>query len=202
MPVVAPPKVPSNYAANYPQGHPRAQEQFNNQRRSSGYSTLPMNIPQQQQHLINNSNSHPQQNNYSVGPHHTQMQTLSNVCTTPPLPPMPNLSDQSPISDSLPLPPFHQQIISNNSSITNNNLMANPDRHSPPLPSPPAMDDSIYNPSHNSSIIQNNNDWMPKEYVEKVIALYDYNASRNDELSFKENSTIYVSIIYIIYLCK
>lgn len=36
------------------------------------------------------------------------------------------------------------------------------------------------------------NDWIPKKYLEKVIAIYDYAAQRYDELSFQENSVIYV----------
>jgi abl interactor 2 len=33
---------------------------------------------------------------------------------------------------------------------------------------------------------------VPKNYLEKVIAVYDYAAEREDELSFQENSLIYV----------
>lgn len=35
-------------------------------------------------------------------------------------------------------------------------------------------------------------DWVPEHYLEKVIAIYDYNAEKEDELSFFENSVIYV----------
>ncbi|KAL3836796.1 hypothetical protein ACJMK2_022209 [Sinanodonta woodiana] len=37
-----------------------------------------------------------------------------------------------------------------------------------------------------------NVDWVPKEYIEKVVAIYDYGADKEDELSFSENSVIYV----------
>ncbi|OTF74340.1 SH3 domain containing protein, partial [Euroglyphus maynei] len=35
-------------------------------------------------------------------------------------------------------------------------------------------------------------DWIPTNYIEKVIAIYDYTADKDDELSFQENSLIYV----------
>ncbi|KAJ8307293.1 hypothetical protein KUTeg_015377 [Tegillarca granosa] len=35
-------------------------------------------------------------------------------------------------------------------------------------------------------------DWIPPTYLEKVIAIYDYQADKEDELSFSENAVIYV----------
>ncbi|CAG5129373.1 unnamed protein product [Candidula unifasciata] len=34
--------------------------------------------------------------------------------------------------------------------------------------------------------------WIPKHYLEKVVAIYDYQANKTDELSFAENAVIYV----------
>ena len=34
--------------------------------------------------------------------------------------------------------------------------------------------------------------WVPKNYLERVTAIYDYNADKEDELSFQEGSKIYV----------
>lgn len=34
--------------------------------------------------------------------------------------------------------------------------------------------------------------WVPKNYLEKVIAIYDYNADKEDELTFQEGQIIYV----------
>ncbi|XP_059151614.1 abl interactor 2-like isoform X3 [Physella acuta] len=34
--------------------------------------------------------------------------------------------------------------------------------------------------------------WIPKHYLEKVVAIYDYSATKSDELSFAENAVIYV----------
>ncbi|CAF0760554.1 unnamed protein product [Didymodactylos carnosus] len=35
-------------------------------------------------------------------------------------------------------------------------------------------------------------DWAPAEYLEKVIAIYDYESQREDELTFQENTIIFV----------
>ena len=34
--------------------------------------------------------------------------------------------------------------------------------------------------------------WVPKNYLEKVVAIYDYNADKEDELTFQEGQIIYV----------
>ena len=34
--------------------------------------------------------------------------------------------------------------------------------------------------------------WVPKNYLERVAAIYDYAADKDDELSFNEGATIYV----------
>lgn len=34
--------------------------------------------------------------------------------------------------------------------------------------------------------------WVPKTYLDRVVAIYDYNADKEDELSFTEGSLIYV----------
>ncbi|CAG7836408.1 unnamed protein product [Allacma fusca] len=76
-------------------------------------------------------------------------------------------------------PMSHQQII----YAENKGLGLPTGPVSPPLPPPPVdtpmMDDSIHS-------------LVPKNYIEKVIAVYDYAAERADELSFQENSVIYV----------
>ena len=46
---------------------------------------------------------------------------------------------------------------------------------------------TIHNKANN-----NEPDWVPKNYIEKVIALYDYTKDKSDELTFFENSVIYV----------
>ncbi|PRD32202.1 UNVERIFIED_CONTAM: Abl interactor 2 [Trichonephila clavipes] len=68
---------------------------------------------------------------------------------------------------------------------------------SPPLPPPPPDDDNLYHENYNPPSPPYHRrhgipDWVPKNYVEKVVAIYDYSADKEDELSFSENSIIYV----------
>ena len=53
----------------------------------------------------------------------------------------------------------------------------------------------LYGTRKNSAILPNNASlpgWVPKNYLERVTAIYDYGADKEDELSFNEGSTIYV----------
>jgi abl interactor 2 len=134
-PPIAPPQVPSNYAPNYPIGHPKA---LDSNRRGSGYSTLPLglghqsgiisNVMQQmggqatlQSHYgqsMHGSQGMPQSQPIGmVHPithpaHHHHNSASANFVVppspTPPPPPPPALHEMpvlSPISDSLPDPP-------------------------------------------------------------------------------------------------
>ncbi|KAF8790624.1 Abl interactor 2 like protein [Argiope bruennichi] len=54
---------------------------------------------------------------------------------------------------------------------------------SPPLPPPPPEDDSLYNQNYNPPsppFLHRNHDpdWVPKNYLEKVVAIYDYAADK------------------------
>jgi len=51
-----------------------------------------------------------------------------------------------------------------------------------PLPPPPTFERAAAEP-----------DWVPKNYIEKVIALYDYTKEKPDELNLCENAIIYVT---------
>lgn len=51
-----------------------------------------------------------------------------------------------------------------------------------PLPPPPTFERASSEP-----------DWVPKNYIEKVIALYDYTKVKPDELNLCENAIIYVT---------
>lgn len=172
-PPIAPPQVPSNYAPNYPVGHPRSQEL----RRGSGYSTLPMvSAPQPPQMLP------PQPQIGMVHPmtHTHHGNTLGPSSPIPPPPP-------SDIGDKIPEPPMH---------VTTD--FAHPGNISPPLPPPPPEDENMYHENYNPPspppFLRNRGEpeWVPKNYAEKVVAIYDYCADKEDELSFSENSIIYV----------
>lgn len=131
-PPIAPPQVPSNYAANYPIGHPKAHEN----RRGSGYSTLPLGLGHQSGVISNvmqqmgAQSGHQSHYGQSMGApqpigmvhplthpaHHHHNSASANFVVppspTPPPPPPPPVVHElpvSPISDSLPEPPVHLQ---------------------------------------------------------------------------------------------
>lgn len=130
VPVVAPPQVPSNYAPNYPQGHPRA----NDSRRGSGYSTLPLSMAHQpggghvaaaMQQMQQNSSTqlttgqppqvgmvHPitQQQQIQSGLGNSTNYAPQSSTPPPPPPPPPPHHDISASPDTLPPPPFHQSL--------------------------------------------------------------------------------------------
>ncbi|RWS29386.1 Abl interactor 1-like protein [Leptotrombidium deliense] len=162
-PPIAPPQVPSNYAPNYPLGHPRAHDSA---RRGSGYSTLPVSMAHQGGHIsAAMQQMNRRQDHYQHAP--LQQQQSQPIGMVHP--------------DSLPEPPLHLQ----HAHIDH---MEKPGNASPPLPPPPSIEEQMYNSDQHSQL----DDWIPKSYMEKVVAIYDYTASRDDELSFSENSVIYV----------
>ncbi|XP_075903570.1 abl interactor 1a isoform X9 [Nelusetta ayraudi] len=66
---------------------------------------------------------------------------------------------------------------------------------SPPPPPPPPVDYE----EEDAAVVQYNDpyadgdpQWAPKNYVEKVVAIYDYTRDKDDELSFIEGAIIYV----------
>ncbi|KAJ1363344.1 hypothetical protein KIN20_023189 [Parelaphostrongylus tenuis] len=61
--------------------------------------------------------------------------------------------------------------------------MLNSTHEDDPLPPPP---NSLGN------FFDANADWVPQSYIEKAIALYDYDADKPDELSLRENCIVYV----------
>lgn len=70
---------------------------------------------------------------------------------------------------------------------------------SPPLPPPPPPEPLYpgnYVPpsplAYGRQRSDSDPDWVPKTFLEKVVAIYDYAADKDDELSFSENSVIYV----------
>ncbi|XP_023806039.1 abl interactor 1 isoform X6 [Oryzias latipes] len=66
----------------------------------------------------------------------------------------------------------------------------------PPPPPPPPVD---YEEEEDAALVQYSDpyadgdpQWAPKNYIEKVVAIYDYAKDKNDELSFLEGAIIYV----------
>ncbi|XP_033124190.1 abl interactor 2-like [Anneissia japonica] len=68
-----------------------------------------------------------------------------------------------------------------------------------PLPPPPpenfeAIDyDAMMPPPPPPQFLQEDEpEWVPKDYIQKVVAIYDYIANQDDELTFQEGNIIYV----------
>ncbi|KAK4290998.1 hypothetical protein Pmani_036145 [Petrolisthes manimaculis] len=185
--VVAPPQVPSNYAPNYPIGHPRRND------RSSGYSTLPHPpsagappppqvgmvhpLPQQQQQ------QQPQvpQGSYTPPPPPPHMEPPQYAAHNVSLPPPPSPATTGMVEVDYPPP--------------------SPRPPSPPLPPPPphAAEGELPPPAIPPHFMEKVEDQdkptppsVPPHYLEKVIAVYDYSADKEDELTFNENAVIYV----------
>ncbi|KHN86274.1 Abl interactor 2 [Toxocara canis] len=59
---------------------------------------------------------------------------------------------------------------------------------------PPPMGVSIVDPlvSNAGGPFERSVDWIPKVYIEKAVALYDYDAEKPDELTLRENCVVYV----------
>lgn len=208
-PAVAPPQVPSHYAPNYPIGHPRRSGE-----RGGGYSTLPM-PPNQHMHTLphhTNVVSPPVQ----VGMVHPIPQTiqLQQHPQTPPPPPPPNTYT---IDNHASMPPPPSPLIAPQDQLDHglthsllHHTLPHPQRisshrggaQSPPLPPPPPPEEeheaSFGRPRQSGGvmpIVPDEEDlpgWVPKNYIEKVVAIYDYYADKDDELSFQESAVIYV----------
>ncbi|XP_033730675.1 abl interactor 2-like isoform X1 [Pecten maximus] len=122
---------------------------------------------------------------------------------------------QQPSTD-LPPPPPSMSEAQDSSYVEDNEV------NSPPLPPPPTDSPSVYNqappppPEFNDppediddhplppqeedpyaatgpNLGLGQPDWKPANYIEKVIAIYDYLADKEDELTFNENAVIYVT---------
>ncbi|KAI8513577.1 Abl interactor 2 [Branchiostoma belcheri] len=69
----------------------------------------------------------------------------------------------------------------------------------PPPPPPPDMENDMFDYGHSHTPPpppplghDNDDNWMPQQFLEKVVAVYDYEREREDELSFNEGQIIYV----------
>lgn len=69
--------------------------------------------------------------------------------------------------------------------------------HEEALPTPQPAEDG--HEEEDSAVVEYNDPyaeedppWAPRNYLEKVVAIYDYTADKEDELSFQEGAIIYV----------
>jgi len=203
-PVVAPPQVPSHYAPNYPVGHPGRISQTsissNMSITSGGGGNNSLNNMNMSLNMAQQSAS--EQRGYTTLPlqtSHPQQQVTQNQ--------IPLTASGIPFRQRDIQPMSHQQIIYAENKGKKTKLRSHfpiileewilinfvglglpTGPASPSLPPPPPMDMGL--PDHPPPPIDN--PLIPKHYLEKVIAVYDYTQEREDELSFQENSLIYV----------
>uniref|UniRef100_A0A3B3Z7N3 SH3 domain-containing protein n=1 Tax=Periophthalmus magnuspinnatus TaxID=409849 RepID=A0A3B3Z7N3_9GOBI len=83
--------------------------------------------------------------------------------------------NHSPVSDGAPPPPPQSQ---------SEEPLISPQ---PPLVDKPDQDIEFTDP-----YTEEEPAWAPRSYLEKVVAIYDYTADKEDELSFQEGAIIYV----------
>ncbi|XP_019745119.1 abl interactor 1a isoform X7 [Hippocampus comes] len=115
------------------------------------------------------------------------------VAPTPP-PPMPQLTPQ------IPLTGFVARMQESISDTPTPPPPPPPDDmamfdESPPPPPPPPVDYEEEDASvvhYNDPYADGDPHWAPKNYIEKVVAIYDYSKDKDDELSFMEGAIIYV----------
>ncbi|XP_072301389.1 abl interactor 2-like [Eucyclogobius newberryi] len=105
----------------------------------------------------------------------------------PPLPP-PSLLQFSP---QLPLMGFVARV---QDSISDGAPPPPQGQSEEPLvsPQPPPLDKPEPDPEYVDPYTEEEPAWAPRSYLEKVVAIYDYTADKEDELSFQEGAIIYV----------
>ncbi|XP_036425860.1 abl interactor 2b isoform X4 [Colossoma macropomum] len=154
-------------------------------RRPSSVTNQPNNAPQ---------NTHPNlsQNQLNGGPHYNQNQAPmappppSILQITPQLPLMGFVARvQETISDAPPPPPPTEEAEFVDTA--------------PPPPPPEDYEDEEGEEDEESAVVEYSDPyaeedppWAPRNYMEKVVAIYDYTRDKEDELSFQEGAIIYV----------
>ncbi|XP_040844056.1 abl interactor 1 isoform X18 [Ochotona curzoniae] len=118
----------------------------------------------------------------------------NSISIAPPPPPMPQLTPQ------IPLTGFVARVQENIADSPTPPPPPPPDDipmfdDSPPPPPPPPVDYE----DEEAAVVQYSDPyadgdpaWAPKNYIEKVVAIYDYTKDKDDELSFMEGAIIYV----------
>ncbi|XP_014036637.1 abl interactor 1 isoform X6 [Salmo salar] len=119
----------------------------------------------------------------------------NSMSIAPPPPPMPQLTPQ------IPLTGFVARVQENIADTPTPPPPPPPDDlpmfdEAPPPPPPPPVD---YEEEEEAAVVHYNDpyadgdpQWAPKSYIEKVVAIYDYAADKDDELSFVEGAIIYI----------
>ncbi|XP_012251803.1 abl interactor 2 isoform X1 [Athalia rosae] len=209
-PAVAPPQVPSHYAPNYPLGHPRRE-------RGPGYSTLPLHAhtTQHPSHGLQHTSQSATLAQHTLPPQVGTVHPLQSHPQTPPPAPPSVTGTTGYVQEHLnSMPPPPSPLVGAGDMADYGGHHTLPHRlsrrvsrssgaSSPPLPPPPPPEHDEHSqfgrPTQSSGaimpIVPDEEDlpgWVPKNYIEKVVAIYDYYADKEDELSFQESSVIYV----------
>uniref|UniRef100_A0A4W6DWV2 Abl-interactor 1a n=1 Tax=Lates calcarifer TaxID=8187 RepID=A0A4W6DWV2_LATCA len=116
------------------------------------------------------------------------------VSIAPPPPPMPQLTPQ------IPLTGFVARMQESIADTPTPPPPPPPDDmpmfdDSPPPPPPPPVDYEEEDAAvvhYDDPYADGDPQWAPKNYIEKVVAIYDYTKDKDDELSFMEGAIIYV----------
>uniref|UniRef100_A0A673G238 Abl interactor 2-like n=1 Tax=Sinocyclocheilus rhinocerous TaxID=307959 RepID=A0A673G238_9TELE len=154
-------------------------------RRPSSVTGQPNNMPR-------NTNPNMIQNQLNGGPHYNQNQAPmappppSILQITPQLPLMGFVARvQETISDAPPPPPPAEEVEFEEAT--------------PPPPPPEDYEDEEGDDEEESAVVEYSDPyaeedppWAPRNYLEKVVAIYDYTRDKEDELSFQEGAIIYV----------
>ncbi|XP_076871756.1 abl interactor 2b isoform X10 [Brachyhypopomus gauderio] len=197
VPIAVPtPAPPSAFPGNGPQFYSMNRPMTRQATPSVGGS-LPYRRPSS---VTNQPNSAPQntplnvsQNQLNGGPHFNQNQ----VPVAPPPPSILQITPQIPlmgfaarvqetISDAPPPPPPQEEAEFVESAP-------------PPPPPPEDYEDEEGDEDEESAVVEYSDPyaeedppWAPCNYLEKVVAIYDYSRDKEDELSFQEGAIIYV----------
>lgn len=108
-----------------------------------------------------------------------------------------------PMGQNYDLPPPPEVLTNNNfdgQSLSSNSVTLQDDGFPTMLPPPPAeafeteiMNTAEFRPSPGMTARRSTDpNWAPVEYIERVKAVYDYEADNHDELTFDEDAIIYV----------
>nr|XP_061802550.1 abl interactor 2-like isoform X10 [Nerophis lumbriciformis] len=134
-------------------------------------------------------NMAPNQNQLNGGPHFAQNQG-------PIAPPPPSMQ----ITPQLPLMGFVARVQETISDVPPPPPLADEPVFEDPTPPPPPPEDYEDDEEEEESAVVEYSDpyaeedppWAPRNYLEKVVAIYDYSRDKEDELSFQEGAIIYV----------
>ncbi|KAM9839618.1 abl interactor 1a isoform 1-T1 [Aulostomus maculatus] len=154
--------------------------------------TSQFSLQQQQQQLQQQQQQQQQQQPHINGG--TPGYGQNSMSIAPPPPPMPQLTPQ------IPLTGFVARMQESIADTPTPPPPPPPDDipmfdDSPPPPPPPPVDYEEEDAAvvhYNDPYADGDPQWAPKNYVEKVVAIYDYAKDKDDELTFMEGAIIYV----------